>query len=247
MSPHLTRRDFVGAAGLAIGGSLFAPAAVAQPDSDTPAPGAPVILFQGDSITDASRNRAQPEPNRPTALGTGYPLLLASALLADHPRRNYQVFNRGISGNKVPDLQARWDADAIALKPDILSILIGVNDIWHKLNGQYAGTTASYESGFTALLEDTRRRLPGTRLVILEPFVLRVGAVNDRWFPEFTDRQAAAARVARRAGAIWVPLQGVFDRLARQAGPAHWAADGVHPTPAGHEVIADRWRRAVDL
>ena len=244
MSQDLTRREFVGAAGAAIGTTVLGGR---SPDAPAASQASTVILFQGDSITDAGRNRTQPEPNRPSALGTGYPLLLASALLADHPRRNLQIFNRGISGNKVPDLQARWEADALALKPSILSILIGVNDIWHKLNGRYDGTVESYESGFTGLLTETRRRLPSTRLVILEPFVLRVGAVNDRWFPECTERQAAAARVARRAGATWVPLQGVFDRLARQAGPAHWAADGVHPTPAGHEVIADRWRRAVDL
>src|SRR5256886_3870408 len=111
--------------------------------------------------------------------------------------------NRGISGNKVPDLAARWATDTVALAPDVLSILIGVNDFWHKLSNGYTGTVEDYEHQYTALLDDTRRALPRTRLIVLEPFVLRCGAVDDRWFPEFDQRRAAAERVAGRAGAAF--------------------------------------------
>src|SRR5439155_7920830 len=83
--------------------------------------------------------------------------------------------------------------------PDVLSILIGVNDFWHKLSSGYTGTVEDYEHQYTALLDDTRRALPRTRLIVLEPFVLRCGAVDDRWFPEFDQRRAAAGRVAGRA------------------------------------------------
>ena len=104
---------------------------------------------------------------------------------------------------------------------------------------------ASHE--YAALLDDTRRALPQVQLIVLEPFVLRCGAVDDRWFPEFDQRRAAAERVAQHARATFVPLQSVFDDLVRRAAPQYWAADGVHPTPAGHAVIAERWRRAAHL
>jgi len=129
----------------------------------------------------------------------------------------------------------------------VLSVLIGVNDLWHKLSGQYGGTVEQYEAGYTALLERTRRALPDVRLVVLEPFVLRTGAVNDTWFPEFDQRRAAAARVATRAGATFVPLHAMFERLSAQAPPAYWAADGVHPTVAGHGAIAQAWMQSVPL
>jgi len=221
-------------------GLAFWPA-LAPPPSHGPAATGSVILFQGDSITDCGRDRAATEPNRANALATGYPLLIAAELLRARPEANLRIFNRGVSGNTVPDLDARWQTDALDLRPDILSILIGVNDIWHKLNGTYTGTVEQYESGYAALLDRTKQALPLVRLVVLEPFVLRTGAVADAWFPEVDLRRAAAARVAERAGATFVPLHGLFEQLAREAPPAYWAADGVHPTVAGHGVIARAW------
>src|SRR6266516_3992446 len=155
--------------------------------------------------------------------------------------------DRGVTDNKVPDLEQRWADDTVALKPDVLSILVGVNDFWHKLGRGYTGTVQDYESQYAALLEETRRALPDVRLIVLEPFVLRCGAVDDRWFPEFDERRAAAQRVAQHARAAFVPLQRVFDDMARRAAPQYWAADGVHPTPAGHAVISEHWRRAAHL
>jgi len=246
MTDHLTRRDFVTTAS-ALAGATLLPAAATAGRAPTGAAEGTVVLFQGDSITDAGRDRAVADPNAARALGSGYPLLAASAALAAHPDRGLRFYNRGVSGNKVPDLAARWAADTVALAPDVLSILIGVNDFWHKLSSGYTGTVEDYERQYTALLDDTRRALPRTRLIVLEPFVLRCGAVDNRWFPEFDQRRAVAARVAQRAGATFVPLQPVFDDLARKSPPAYWAADGVHPTPAGHAVIAERWRRAAKL
>ncbi|MFI5232864.1 MAG: SGNH/GDSL hydrolase family protein [Gemmatimonadales bacterium] len=206
-----------------------------------------VILFQGDSITDAGRNRSIAAENSAPALGGGYPLLAASGILRAHPDGGLRVFNRGVSGDKVPELQARWETDAIALKPDILSILVGVNDLWHKLMGNSNGTVADYESQYNALLDGTKAALPQIRLVILEPFVLVTGAVDARWFPEFDERRTAAARVAQRAGAAFIPLQAMFVQLAKSAPPSYWLTDGVHPTIAGHAAIAERWRAVVGL
>ena len=246
MTHDVTRREFVTATAGALAGSALLPStpAVARP---TPPADGTVVLFQGDSITDAGRDRTSAEANVAGGLGTGYPLLVAAAALAAHPDRALQFYNRGVSGNKIPDLEQRWTVDALALKPDVLSILVGVNDFWHKLGGGYTGTVEDYENQYAALLAETRRALPQVRVMVLEPFVLRCGAVDDRWFPEFDARRAAAARVAQHAGARFVPLQPVFDDLSRRRAPEYWAADGVHPTPAGHAVIAERWRRAAHL
>ncbi|HYT99710.1 MAG TPA: SGNH/GDSL hydrolase family protein [Gemmatimonadales bacterium] len=245
MSYELSRRDFVATAG-ALAGAALLPAATGDRTSSPPADGT-VVLFQGDSITDGGRDRGVADANAPRALGAGYPLLVASAALAAHPDRGLRFYNRGVSGNKVPDLEQRWADDTVALKPDVLSILVGVNDFWHKLGRGYTGTVQDYESQYAALLEETRRALPDVRLIVLEPFVLRCGAVDDRWFPEFDERRAAAQRVAQHARAAFVPLQRVFDDMARRAAPQYWAADGVHPTPAGHAVISEHWRRAAHL
>jgi lysophospholipase L1-like esterase len=161
-------------------------------------------------------------------------------LLRRHPDAAWRFFNRGVGGDRIPELHARWAEDTIALKPDVLTVLVGVNDFWHTKMGRYAGTTADFESGYVSLLEQTRRALPSVRVMVLEPFVLPVGFVDDSWFPGFDERRAAAKRVAGRMGATFVPLQAQFDALAVRTGPAYWAADGVHPTPAGHEVIADQ-------
>ena len=237
MAPHLWTRREVVKTGLVAGAALWH---LPRPPAGT------VVLFQGDSITDCRRDRASADPNQTGPLGTGYPLLIASAELAAHPTSGLKFYNRGVSGNKVPDLEQRWAVDTLALKPDVLSVLIGVNDFWHRKNG-YTGTVADYERGFAALLEATRQALPSVRLVVIEPFVLRCGAVDATWFPEFDDRRAAAARVARQAQATFIPVHDRFTELAARTSPEYWAGDGVHPTPAGHALIAERWRRAVKL
>lgn len=200
------------------------------------------ILFQGDSITDAGRDRKRLGANDSGALGRGYPAMITSRLLGVHSSLKLQCINRGISGHKVPDLQGRWKKDTIDLNPAVLSILIGVNDIWHKLNGNYKGTVEDYERGFNALLLQTTEALPNTRLVICEPFALRCGAINDSWFPEFDHRRAAAKRVSEKFNTTWVPFQTMFDEATNDTTPAsYWAGDGVHPTLAGHALMAKTW------
>jgi len=207
------------------------------------------VLFQGDSITDAGRDRrAEGSANHARAMGTGYPLLIGAELLRDHSGLGLKIYNRGISGHKVPDLAQRWDKDCTALKPALLSILIGVNDIWHKLAGRYDGTVADYETGFAALLQRTRAALPDVTIVVCEPFVLRCGAVNDDWFPEFDQRRAVAKKVAGDAKTLWVPFQTMFDEaVATGTQPSYWAGDGVHPTMAGHSLMTQTWRKVVGI
>ena len=210
-----------------------------------------VILFQGDSITDAGRSRDQEKttaPNNQSGLGNGYAWLAAAELLVDRPDDGLTIFNRGISGHKVFQLAERWQGDCLDLKPNVLSILIGVNDIWHSLDPKlgYKGTVAIYERDFQALLERTKKALPKVKLVVCEPFVLRCGAVNDKWFPEFDHYRAAAKRVAQSQRATFVPFQTMFDDAVKYAPPEHWAGDGVHPSPAGASLMAYFWLKAVN-
>ena len=204
-----------------------------------------VVLFQGDSITDAGRKRDVADANSQPALGNGYAWLAASEILVDRPGDKLTIFNRGISGNKVFQLAERWDADCLALKPNVVSVLIGVNDIWHKLNGKYDGTVEKYVADYYALLDRTRKALPEVRLVVCEPFVLRCGAVTDAWFPEFDSYRAAAKEIADVFVATFVPFQSMFDAASKIAAPERWAKDGVHPTADGAALMAHTWLKAV--
>src|SRR5687768_2287940 len=136
-----TRRAFVRAAGASVGAAAVTGCMTNQATSSPMLAkrSGGVILFQGDSITDSGRSRKVTDANDPRALGTGYPLLVTSALLGRDGAGQWQCHNRGISGNRVPDLQARWEKDTVALAPDVLSILIGVNDYWHSRGGGYKG------------------------------------------------------------------------------------------------------------
>ena len=205
-----------------------------------------VILFQGDSITDSGRDRKrQGNTNEPRAMGTGYAFIAASQLLAEHFNAKPIVYNRGISGNKVYQLADRWDTDCIALKPDIISILVGVNDYWHTFKRGYEGTIETYEKDYRSLLERTRRELPEVTLVICEPFVLRCGVVHDKWFPDFDGYRVAAKKVATDFNMKFVPFQSMFDKAIEKAPAEYWAADGVHPTMAGAYLMAQTWLKAV--
>jgi lysophospholipase L1-like esterase len=205
-----------------------------------------VILFQGDSITDAGRRRDDNEYNSPGHLGSGYALLAAAGLLEKYASLNLKIFNKGISGNKVYQLAERWDADCLDIKPDVLSILIGVNDLWHKLDGQYNGTVDKYRNDYIALLERTRKALPNIKLVICEPFAVPgVKAVDGRWYPEFYGYQKAAREIADKFDATFVPFQKVYDAAIAKVPGSYWTGDGVHPSLAGAEVMALAWLGAV--
>ena len=245
----ISRRQALGGAALATLSSSLLCSANAQSDTSTNQvrlQKGMTILFQGDSITDAGRqNRQQPNSNEQASMGNGYASIAAAALLASRPELELSIYNRGISGNKVHQLAARWQKECLDYQPDVLSILIGVNDIWHGLNGMYDGTVQTYEDDYRSLIQHTRKALPKLQLVICEPFVLRCGAVNDKWFPEFDRYRESARKIANESGAFFVPFQTMFDRATEFAPPAHWAGDGVHPTPHGAALMADFWLQAV--
>jgi lysophospholipase L1-like esterase len=206
-----------------------------------------VILFQGDSITDSGRNKEDTGFNTARNLGSGYPMLAGAALLNKYEALNLKVYNKGISGNKVYQLAERWDKDCLDLKPDVLSILIGVNDIWHKLNGTYNGTIEIYRNDYIALLERTMKALPNVKLIICEPFAVNgVKAVDDKWYPEFYDYQKSAREIAKQFRATFIPFQSVYDEAQKRAPGSYWTGDGVHPTLAGAQLMAKAWMKALE-
>jgi lysophospholipase L1-like esterase len=198
------------------------------------------VLFQGDSITDGNRGR-NTDPNH--ILGHGYQFIIASKYGEKLAERQLVFMNRGISGNKVSDLAKRWDKDTVELKPDILSILIGVNDL-------NAGVSAEeYERQYDELLAATQRALPKTKLVLCEPFGLPVGHYQSNWSTqsvEFAKRRAIVHRLAAKYHAPVVEFQKAFDEATRRAPADYWMWDGVHPTYSGHQLMADEWVRTVE-
>jgi lysophospholipase L1-like esterase len=207
-----------------------------------------VILFQGDSITDCGRNReAQDRPNDNGALGCGYASKIAGRLLADYPAQNLRIFNRGISGNRVVDLYARWKSDGVNLQPDWISILIGVNDTWHEFGSQNGVELDRFEQVYRMLLDLTKQRLPTAKLALCEPFVLPCGVVTPDWEADIRARQEIVTRLAGESGAVLVPFQQMFNTAQKEAPAEYWAEDGVHPSPAGHERMAKFWREKTGI
>lgn len=204
-----------------------------------------VILFQGDSITDAYRTHTETQPNSSKMLGGGYVFHTASGLLKNYPAKNLKIYNRGISGNKVPQLAERWEKDTLEIKPTVLSLLIGVNDFWHMKNGKYTGTADSYRNSYRELLKRTMEKLPELRLVILEPFALTVGAVGSEWFPAFSAYQNASKELADEFDGVFVPYQKIFNKAIELAPASYWVPDGVHPSIAGAKLMADSWLEIV--
>jgi lysophospholipase L1-like esterase len=189
------------------------------------------ILFQGDSITDGARGRS-PDPNH--ILGHGYVFIIAARHGAAFPAAKLDFVNRGVSGNTVRDLEKRWSTDTLELKPDILSILIGVND-----NGRVP--LDEYEQTYDRLLSQARAANPKIKLVLGEPFVKPGGALQ----AETKQRQAIVARLAQKHGAALVHYQRIFDEATQRAPADYWIWDNVHPTYRGHQLMADEWERVV--
>lgn len=199
------------------------------------------ILFQGDSITDTSRSYEYD-----WSLGSGYALLVASALGFAEPGK-HEFINRGISGNRIVDLYARIKKDIINLRPDVMSILIGVNDVWHEVDFQNGVDTDKFFRIYCMLIEEVKQALPDIKIMILEPFVLNTGAPAENWeffSSETAKRAEVAKKIAEKYGLSFVPLQKGFDALCEKAPANYWLGDGVHPTANGHEFIKNEWLKA---
>ncbi|MFD8599213.1 GDSL-type esterase/lipase family protein [Kitasatospora sp. NPDC059646] len=197
-----------------------------------------IVLFQGDSITDAARDRS-----RPADLGHGYAALAAAALRARRP--DLTVLNRGVAGNRIGDLRDRWDADTLAHRPALLSVLIGVNDTWHHCQGGPHSPVEDWEEEYRQLLVRVHGHC-APRLVLIEPFLVPVTPDQWAWRVDLDPRIHAVRRLAAEHGALLLAADGLLNQAARAAGrPGLVAADGVHPTDLGHRLLADAWLRLV--
>ena len=202
------------------------------------------ILFQGDSITDAFR---KPEEINPAyQLGNGYAFLVAAQLSARHPERLFEFINQGVSGQAVQHLAERWQADALDVNPDVLSLLVGVNNIIHRVHGQSEIPDDEILQLYRSLLDNMRLHNPMCRLLLLEPFLLHTGTVTDEMVESLRPIQVGIASIARDFDVPIIPLQSDFDRALSRAPAAYWAYDGIHPTHAGFQLIADNWLQTVE-
>jgi len=206
-----------------------------------------VVLFQGDSITDGNRGRNE-DPNH--IMGHCYAFSIASRKGADFPEKQYHFYNRGISGNKVVDLEKRWQAETLDLKPDLLSILIGVNDSSSVVfNWQPAVSVEKYEETYDKILEQTKKTFPEILFVLCEPFILKVAKVAENWNTYHADiirRQSVVRKLADKYNAVFVGFQEVFQKASEKAPAEYWIWDGVHPTVPGHELMAREWMKQVE-
>ena len=196
------------------------------------------ILFQGDSITDAGRSK-EDDHN----VGNGYPGLVKGELMLEYPRQ-YTIYNRGVSANRIVDLYARMKEDIVNLNPDILSVLIGVNDVWHEYTSKNGITENKYYKIYSMLIEEVKDALPSVKIMIMEPFVLKASATEYHW-EEFRygvqKRAEKAKKVAEDFNLLFLPLQDKFDEAAKLVSADYWLKDGVHPTMAGHQLIKREW------
>ncbi len=202
------------------------------------------ILFQGDSITDSQRFKEYDDH-----LGTGYALMVAGELGYNYPGE-YEFINKGVSGNKSDDVLARTENDIIAVCPDVMSLLIGVNDVWHHIGDD---VVLPFTENCSQIIERTKAAFPNIKLMMLEPFVLEgyetcACEENPKRWEKFKNGVALRARLTRelceKYSIKFIPLQEKFDKAAEKTGGAYWLIDGVHPSPAGHELIAREWIKA---
>lgn len=219
------------------------------------------ILFQGDSITDCDRLRNPQDKgfhhfiqqfSSKKPLGNGYPSIISRHFTADVGNFDLNFINRGISGNKVTDIYARIRKDIINLKPDYLSILVGVNDVWHGLDSDEGTTSEKFEKIYDMLLEEIKNELPETKVMILEPFLLEgIATMNTKREPEryikfrsgVLEKAEITKRLSEKHGIKFVPLQYRFDEIEKDR-TLLYSSDGVHPSYKGHEIIAEEWLKA---
>jgi len=207
-----------------------------------------VILFQGDSITDMNRGRGT-DPNH--LYGHSYAFLLASQLGYRYPEKGFIFYNRGISGNRTVDLYSRWKEDALNLKPDVISILVGINDVALEIERQSGLDAAGYRKVLSLIIDETLEKNPNVQFVLCEPFAfpqVYKEEYRERLKEGIMEHQRAIREVASSYNCVFVPLQEDFD-AAYEAHPdlgyPYWIWDGIHPTAAGHQIIAKKWLQCV--
>jgi lysophospholipase L1-like esterase len=194
-----------------------------------------ILLFQGDSITDANRDRSNPRH-----LGYGY----VPHIQAFYP--DDVVYNRGVSGDRTVELLERWQKDCLDLNPDILSIYVGVNDVWHKHKWNKPMTLDLFEANYRKLIDSIKRHNPNVKILLISPFVFPFGDFQPHWRPDLDGEIAIIERLAGEYGALHLPLEKILFEQAKSIPMKELADDAIHPTPLGHRIIAEAIREKID-
>lgn len=244
----ISRNEFVkkiGLAGLTVFSlsNILSAANYLEPNTKNSKSKGLIFLFQGDSITDGGRSRNSDWNH---VMGHGYAYLISSRLWYDYPSKELMFYNRGVSGNKIKDLDDRWQKDTLDLKPDVLSILIGVNDVSKILKKEY--TIEKWKENYIRVLERTKEALPNTMLILCEPFLLPLDWSEEKtnsWMTVMKEMQIIVRQLAKDHNTIFVELQEPFKNTHKKAPAKYWVWDGIHPMPAGHELIARLWIKEV--
>lgn len=190
------------------------------------------LLFIGDSVTAAERSVSDASD-----LGRGFVTMIARALECRHP--SVRVINKGVGGDRAADVEARWERDCLALDPDVITLLVGVNDTWRRFDRGQQHPLHEYAASLRRMLVAARARSTAS-IVLVEPFLLKVGFITEEWEEDLSSRREVVAQIAAETGCVFVPTQAAFDDEAGAA-PATLLYDGVHPTSAGHRLLAQRW------
>ena len=209
------------------------------------------ILFQGDSITDGARYKSAASAwDKNHQIGHSYVYIIAGLLGMNYPEKRYEFINKGISGNQTANLLARWENDCLAIKPDVLSVLVGVNDcLFSSPAGKSDLSASKYEENYRILLTLARENNPDLKIILLEPFAdieHQQGVTTTATIRAaiLRSEQKIVRKLAKEFDAIFVPLQEIFDEAIRKSEASYYIWDGTHPTEAGHALIAREWFRA---
>jgi acyl-CoA thioesterase-1 len=198
------------------------------------------VVFIGDSITDCGRDRADPD-----SLGNGYAAMAASRFTAAHPGVAASFINRGVSGNCAVDLRGRWNRDCLDLEPDLVSLLVGINEVSRRFDRDDPTPNSVFREHCHHILEQTLNH--GAQVILIEPFLLPVDEGQMRWRAEYEDKLAVVRALAREFDVTLIPANDLMaEEAAANGGPGAMAGDGIHPTPAGHAVLAKAWLSAVE-
>ena len=203
------------------------------------------ILFMGDSVTDMGWDRNADPNDTKKYLGHCYVRFALEQINAKMPGNQFVFINRGIQGNTVADLRKRWQRDALDLKPDVLSILIGVNDVAKKNL-----TVTSFETDYRTILEQSRKLNPNLKIILLDPLAIKIGTTGHyaRWSRprgRMDEFRAVVSKLAREFDAVYIRTQEVFDVAAKATSGGDWLHDGIHPTGKGHRLITKQWLKTV--
>ncbi len=202
-----------------------------------------IVLFQGDSITDCTRDR-----NDENSLGSGYVKLVAEKYNILYPESNVRFVNRGVSGDRVHNLIERYVEDFMDINPDFISIMVGINDVWRRYDSNDPSTVDSYKDHYEYLLKMIKTHMPETKILIIEPFLIHAKSEMVVWHEDLDPKIQAARDLAQKYADYYLPLDGIFASMCvKKYKKEEIAGDGVHPTPLGHMLIAEEIMKLIGI